>query len=402
MPVAPDNNSSSSSQWRKNNNATSCHARFSIVESNQFRELTHLSLTLSVGTDKTIRVYLSTRLSQAMAQMTNINNQLHLQKKRCDAAERNAIEANKKLGDIAQSYESERYQLQCQAEERFHAESNCRNAEINDVKTSKDLEIRALKDDLQKLKTAYEDKVRFLEESNRKTSQDKTKSENENERLASRLSQQETANELLTTELNSLRSRIECITGEKATTEKNLRELQVLLSSLQTSNGEHKNTISLSEAQIASTERVYADAKQTISRQHAQIDELQRCLASSEAETARYKELAGRYQTNRAEMKKKIKEKAETIREQEEAIRSRDNETADLKHRVERLSDDFKRLQVEKDAAMTELTDSKKKLEEDARKLENNQQVGGNFYSCCSLSCLQLTHTPPPDCNTDR
>jgi hypothetical protein len=39
------------------------------------------------------------------------------------------------------------------------------------------------------------------------------------------------------------------------------------------------NTKIQSEAQIASPERVYADAKQTISRQHVQIDELQRCLA---------------------------------------------------------------------------------------------------------------------------
>jgi hypothetical protein len=61
-----------------------------------------------------------------------------------------------------------------------------------------------------------------------------------------------------------------------STTEKNLRELQVLLI---TYNIQTVNTKKQSEAQIDSPERVYVDAKQTISRQHVQIDELQRCLA---------------------------------------------------------------------------------------------------------------------------
>jgi len=61
-----DTSSSSMQQWRQNstqlsNNNSMKHARFSIVESNQFRELTHLALNLNVGTDKSVRCYLSSR-----------------------------------------------------------------------------------------------------------------------------------------------------------------------------------------------------------------------------------------------------------------------------------------------------------------------------------------------------
>jgi len=55
-----DSTSNSMQQWRQPNN-NSLHARFSIVESNQFRELTHLALNLNVGTDKSVRCYLSSR-----------------------------------------------------------------------------------------------------------------------------------------------------------------------------------------------------------------------------------------------------------------------------------------------------------------------------------------------------
>ena len=59
---ASSNDTSSMQQWRQpNKNNSTLHARFSIVESNQFRELTHLALTLNVGTDKSVRCYLSSR-----------------------------------------------------------------------------------------------------------------------------------------------------------------------------------------------------------------------------------------------------------------------------------------------------------------------------------------------------
>ena len=58
------NDSAGMQQWRstqQSNSNNSLHARFSIVESNQFRELTHLALNLNVGTDKSVRCYLSSR-----------------------------------------------------------------------------------------------------------------------------------------------------------------------------------------------------------------------------------------------------------------------------------------------------------------------------------------------------
>ena len=58
-----DASSDDSTQWRKTHQQSNnlMHARFSIVESNQFRELTHLALNLNVGTDKSVRCYLSAR-----------------------------------------------------------------------------------------------------------------------------------------------------------------------------------------------------------------------------------------------------------------------------------------------------------------------------------------------------
>jgi len=63
LEVDASSNDSMQQQWRQNSTQQSntLHARFSIVESNQFRELTHLALNLNVGTDKSVRCYLSSR-----------------------------------------------------------------------------------------------------------------------------------------------------------------------------------------------------------------------------------------------------------------------------------------------------------------------------------------------------
>jgi spindle assembly abnormal protein 6 len=366
---------SDGNQWKKLGNGSSAHARFSVVESNQFRELTHLALTLNVGTDKSIRSYLSSRLSQVMTEKASIDSQLSAMQQRCEAAERSVIEANKRLAETTQAYESEKYQLQVQAGERLQSENNRHLAQIKEVNASKDSELRSLNEELQQCRLNLESKIRLLEESNKKINEDKASCQHENERLSTRLSQQDTANKLLTNEMTSLRNQLERISREKAVTETSLRELQSLLASLEHSNSDHKHTISQSEAQIASTEKVYADAKQTISRQHNQIDDLRRRLVDAESEAAKYKELASRYQTNRIEMKKRMKEKVETIRMQEEAIQTKDKEAIELKHRVQRLADDLSRVQGEKDGALKDLTNATKKMEDDSKKLDNNQQV---------------------------
>ena len=65
---------SSCTQWRKNQQSNNMlHARFSIVESNQFRELTHLALNLNVGTDKSVRCYLSSRYVFDVARVNNLS-----------------------------------------------------------------------------------------------------------------------------------------------------------------------------------------------------------------------------------------------------------------------------------------------------------------------------------------
>lgn len=367
--------SDESAKWRNVPKSNSTHARFSIVESNQFRELIHLALNLSIGTDKSVRLYLSLRLNQTMIQSRDFQSLLIDEQRRSDIAERELLSLKKMLQEVTQSTEAEKYQIRYQAEERIQTENSSRLAEVNELKAAKEAEIKALSEKSEKNRIVAENKIRLLEEVNAKVNSEKAATENENELLATKLSFQETANNTLADELSVLRSKLQHISEEKATVERSLHQLQMQLTSLEYSNTSKEKTLFQTEAQRVSAEKVSIDAQRILSNQHSQMVELQKRLEEAELETLKYKDLTSRYQTNRVEMKKRIKDKAEMIREQEDVFVVKEKEVTDLKNRVQGLVKELQSTKSEKEVLERELNDARRQIQDDKKKLENNQQV---------------------------
>jgi chromosome segregation ATPase len=105
------------------------------------------------------------------------------------------------------------------------------------------------------------------------------------------------------------------------------------------------------------------------------MEDLRRKLEEAELETSKYKDLTSRYQTNRLEMKKRLKEKVEMIRESSDVLVVKEKESSELKGQVRSLEEKLQLVQSEKDATSRELNDAKRQMKEDKTKLENNQQV---------------------------
>ena len=370
VPVSDD-----ISKWRNPPKSSATHARFSIVESNQFRELVHLSLNLSIGTDKSVRLYLSLRLNQIMMQNRNVHLLYAEEQHRSDTADRELIGLKKTLQELTQSTENEKYQIRDQAEERLQNENCSRLEEVNELKATHDAEIKALNERSEKNRTILESKVRHLEEINAKINSEKAAIDKENEVLVTKISFQETTNHTTANELSSLRSKLRFISEEKAAVEKSLHQLELQLTSLEYSNNTNEKTLFQTEAQRISAEKVSADAQRILSSQHAQMDVLKKRLQEAEHEILKYKDLTSRYQTNRLEMKKRMKDKVETIREQEDICASKEKELTGLQSRVQELADELKCTKSEKEALARQLHDAKSQIQDDKTMLENNQQV---------------------------
>ncbi|KAL7470302.1 hypothetical protein ACHAXS_010536 [Conticribra weissflogii] len=363
------------SEHKQDCNSSMMQALFSIVESNQFRELTHLALKLHVGTDKSVRLYLSCRLGQTLTQLKNNGILLREQKNRSETAENDLISLNKSMQELVQSADAEKREIRHQTEERIQLDRNSHIEEINRMKEAKDAEITALKGQIQKNQSIFDSQSRIMEETNQKLNTEKMVTDNENEKLATKLNIQETTNKSLRNELETIRIQFQKTSEEKITTEKNLHELQLQLSSLQNFNENNERNISRSEGHRISAEKLSANIKEALSRQQMELEDLRRRLYVAELEVSQYKDLTLRYQTSRSEMKKRIKEKVDTIREQEEALVEKENEVKEWKSKTQKIEESVLKLKTEKDDALRELKTSRQKMEADAKKLENNQQV---------------------------
>lgn len=373
-----------STAWRNTPKSVSTHSRFSIVESNQFRELVHLALNLSTGTDKSVRLYLSLRLNQIMMQNRNIQLFYAEEKRRCDTAETELLGLRKSMKELTQATENEKYQIHHQAEERLQSENCSRLVEVNELKTAKDAEIKALNQRHEKNRAILESKLCVLEEVNAKINSKQAATEGEKDLLATKLSFQESTNHTMANELSSLRSKLQLISEEKTAVEKSLHQLQLQLTSLEYSNNTNEKTLFQTEAQRISAEKISADAQRILSKQHSQMAELQKRLEEAENETLKYKDLTSRYHANRLEMKKRMKDKAETIREQEDIFVAKEKELTDLKCRVQGLVDELMCTKSEKEVLACKLNDAKHQMQDDKKKLENNQQVCYIIYVCNS------------------
>lgn len=382
-------------QWKNAMKSIPSCARFSIVESNQFRELTHLALSLNVGTDKSVRLYLSLRLSQAMLKTRRVQSICEEHQHRSHTAETELISLRKVVHELTQSSEAEKRQLRYQTEEQLQATNSSHSAQIHEVKVAKDAEIKVLIERSEKNRLKHENKIRLLEDVNAKINAEKLASENETERLATKLSFHEATNNTLSTELNSLRGKLQHVLDEKSSIEKSLHQLQLQLSSLHYSNDSQEKMISQTESNRISAEQVSADAKRTLSSQHSQMEDLRRKLEDAELETLKYKDLTSRYQTNRLEMKKRLKEKVEMMRESSDVLVVKEKESSELKGQVRSLEEKLQRVQSEKDAAFRELSDALCQMKEDKTKLENNQQV--HQYYLFTRYCRKFSlNNPPP------
>ena len=310
-----------------------------------------------------------------MLEIGNVQSLYQDQQRRCDAAETDLIGLNKRLQELTHSSEAEKRHIQYQSEERRHAESNSRMTEVKEMRAAKEAEILELNEQSQRGKVFLENKIRVLEDINKTINDQKLTSENENERLSTKLSIQEASTKSMTNELSTLHVQMEDLRSEKSTTERSLHQLQLQLASLEHSNTSQEKVMTQTIAKRESAEIVSANAKETLSRQHVQMEDLRRRLSEAELEISKYQDLTSRYQANRLDTKKKMKEKVELMREQEQKLTSREREANELKRGVEGLEQELNVAKRKVEDMERELKDAKQKMEEDKKKLENNQQV---------------------------
>uniref|UniRef100_A0A7S4V816 Spindle assembly abnormal protein 6 N-terminal domain-containing protein n=1 Tax=Ditylum brightwellii TaxID=49249 RepID=A0A7S4V816_9STRA len=372
-----NNSSSGGGNWNNNTakSGKSPQARFSVVESNQFRELTHLSLNLTKGTDATVRTYLSQRLGQTMSWNATLKSQLKQELERAEVAERTATDATERCNQIMLSTETEKRELQLEAKEQMHQEHTKSAEELKRALNEKETEIEKLKETYCKNKEGSATKIEELERRQDLLLKGKSAAENENDKLNNTMSLRDETIKALTADISSLRTQLQSVTDEKNMMEKSLHQTQLQVVSLEQSNESQEKVMTQSDLLRKTAEQGSSEARKNLEDQRTQMEELRQRLLEVEAETTKQRDIIAKYQRDRQEMKRRIKSKVDIIKQQEEVLTQKENEATELMRQIQETTVEKNRTQNENIAREKELNDVRGKLEESAKLLESNQQV---------------------------
>lgn len=376
---APPSASSATSQFRGGGGGGGgplpLQARFSIVESNQFRELVHLSLNLRKGTDATTRSYLSSRLHQTMADNAALRSHLKQQIGRADEAQTQARDMAQQMQQLKASSEAERTAMQTQARETLKEETARQSEESRRLLHQKDAEMQALEANRREEAAALRSRIGTLEDESAQLSKDKASVEDDNARLRETARQQTDRVETLSRDCGASKSQVEQLSDDKAAASKSLHEAQIRIAALEQSKTSQEQALDQSDALRRAAEVGAATASDTVRTQSAQLQEARGRIAELEAELATAEATLSRYQRDRSDVKQQVKEKTEEVAQRDALVAARDGENAAMRKQLDDVEARLQRVQIDKQAAESELTEAKQKLVESAKLLQSNQQV---------------------------
>ena len=350
-------------------------ARFSIVESNQFRELTHLSLNLHKGTDATIRSYLSSRLHQTMAENTALRCNLKQQIGRADDGQAQMREMVQQMQQMATTYETDKASIETKANEALEKATTRLSEESQRLIKEKDDQMQSMATKQQEEVATFNGRITTLENQVAQLSKDKTSAEEDNTKLRDTVRQQADEIETLSRDLAATKSQVEQLNEEKTATPKSLHEAQIRIATLEQSKISQEQALDQSNALRKAAEVGATTANDTMNAQSSQLQEARERIAELESELTTSQETLSRYQRDRADVKQQIKEKSDELVQRDALLAAKTEENTATRSQLNEVESKLHRLQIDKQAVESELVEAKEKLQESAKLLLSNQHV---------------------------
>ena len=372
----------STNSWSANK-SEALIARFSIVESNQFRELVHLSLNIQPGTDATIRSYLSGRLHEAIGQTAMLKFQLHSEKERANSTERTYNDISQQYNELAKMSERERNSLAQEADESIQKENTKRCQELQVIRRLNEEEIQSLRGAMEDQRRALQSQIDALEEENGQLSSHNVEKDRALSNLELCFNKCEFSLESKKVEAAGLHEELRSVKDERTNLEHGLKQCQSFTSKLEVSNEQYEQRLIESQHKLKEATNDALEAQQESETYSIELHTMQQELCTTKEECCKSSDLLGRYQRDRQEMKRRMKSKVEMIQKQEEILASREIGSTDTQEKLMERENACHKLEHELALVKQQLAESQQSLDENKKTLSSNQQVRTLGNKCC-------------------
>jgi len=325
---------------------TSC---MSIVQTNHFKNLTHLSLQLRLATDASLKRYLAARLIYTKELLMESNATLF-----------NSLDASKKFSSLAESRLADLTSLQSEFEKHIHSSTSKHALELAELKATTQRE-RA--DAELSFRRAHEAHVVQHEAITAETKENEARVRSELQSVQSELSTTKLA---LQTALNS----VSILRDELATKSEEIRHLQE--ASITSSLLESKSSKELTQltTRCAVLEQQVTDQRELLTRSQAQANQSELLCERLQEDAGIYKALFEKNQEKLERSVKEIEKGNEVISRIDESVRAKTDQLKQLQDRLAERERTVLAMQREVDNARTALERDRESREASEAALE--------------------------------
>lgn len=348
---------------------------FAIIESNHFRELTHIALRLRQGSDEVVKQHLAKKLRASRLEATNSSEHL--------ASSTEALAQSRKQVDELTA------RARVVVEERTHLEQSLQathQRELSELRQEhahvlEDLQRRGVEDKArqdiahsQALK-ALEEKARSAEAAVEELKQQSRSLTASGESCQERLVAAESKLKDTTTEVDSLQNKVKHLNELKFKHEQELTELRVQLASVREQLLVREQQAQSQATQIEEAVNQRRTLEESLAASRKQAQTLEEKFALSAQEIAKGNRIIQSLHNASKEAKAKLKLKASALVQQEKSVLELAKADEMSKHVIGEKDAEVLRGKAREDRLQEDIEELKKKLGDAHNVIKSNQEV---------------------------
>jgi len=348
---------------------------FSIVESNQLRELTYIALKLQKGSDETVKKHLAAKLRLYRTESADLSTRL--------------IASEEAVGQLRKQVEELTARARVVHEERTHLEQS--------LDTSHQRELAELRQEHARVT------IEFQQTANQERSRIEADAQQALAKMTARAEKAERSNDelqqqqiTLTTSGKSFRERLEASDAElqearqeNKTVREQLKQLELLKFQHERDIGEKGVRLSALQEQLANKEQLLTNQLSQLEQSAAQRKSVEDALAVSSQqvgslevkfglsaqEISKGNEIIQKLRGEIKQLKAKVRLKAEALTQQQKSVVDLGRAEETGRHMVEEKAQELLRSKEREERQRQDIEDLKKKLAEAHEVLKNNHDV---------------------------
>ncbi|RQM11333.1 hypothetical protein DD237_000786 [Peronospora effusa] len=358
-------------------NTLDCNGQsvFSIVETNLFKQLTHLSLRFLPGDDSTTKAYLAARLAQVEATRRSLSTALKQTSEELHVTQTSEAKLQHQLS--AMGFEAE--STLSQEKMRFADALDAQRREAASTLKEREGELNAKIDALVE---RYEKELQALKttaEASEAQAQDLTKQKYQHEMQIDHLRAQSQdltqSKSALSGEVDELRTQNKELDQKVFQQEKRINALQVREDALQQQLADKEEVIKKTTDLLHSAKLHNEEVDESLKLYRDNHARLQQKLELSISEINKGNEIIERIQNENRTLKSKMRMKAKIIKQQEQLVEEKQFQREEALLELKSIKDDIRKRDEHVLQLKVTIKELSQKLEDSNKLLASNQQV---------------------------